>query len=338
MKNTVLVTAIGSFSAEAVIGTCKKEGLRVVGCDIYPSSWVVNSQDVDVFYQAPYATDTKAYREFMKELCENEQVDYILPLTDAEIDVFQQWRKEVPDFGGLRGKVCISSEKTIDLCRNKWETEKFLTEKQVCRMIPGRRLEDIEPGEIYSYPLILKPEDGRSSQGLRRIFSQEEMEFALGQCQKEKAAYLIQPMISGGVTTVDVVRNSKTGSCECLPRRELLRTLNGAGTSVAVFRDSELETVCRNIAEALDVQGCVNFEFIEHRSEQGETEWYFLECNPRFAGGVAFSCMAGYDMVKNHLNCFSGKDIEVMGNIKNQYLARRYTEYRMEESKHGQEA
>lgn len=90
-------------------------------------------------------------------------------------------------------------------------------------------------------------------------------------------------------------------------------SLNGAGTSVQVFRDPVLEKICEAIAGALDVKGCVNFEFIEHHTEQGEVLWYFLECNPRFAGGVAFSCMAGYDMVKNHLRCFAGEEPEPAG-------------------------
>ena len=41
--------------------------------------------------------------------------------------------------------------------------------------------------------------------------------------------------------------------------------------------------------------------------------------------------MAGYDMVKNHLRCFAGKEPEPAGKIQNQYIARRYTEYRMKE-------
>ena len=36
MKKTVIVTAIGSFSAQNVISACHKAGMRVVGCDIYP--------------------------------------------------------------------------------------------------------------------------------------------------------------------------------------------------------------------------------------------------------------------------------------------------------------
>ena len=74
----------------------------------------------------------------------------------------------------------------------------------------------------------------------------------------------------------------------------------------------------------------MNFEFIESEEDDGRGRWHFLECNPRFSGGVAFSSMAGYDMVKNHLNCFMGRPLEPMGQIKEQYIARRYGEYRMD--------
>lgn len=80
------------------------------------------------------------------------------------------------------------------------------------------------------------------------------------------------------------------------------------------------------VAKALNIWGCVNFEFVEKE----EQEWYLLECNPRFSGGTAFSSMAGYDMVKNHLRCFTGEELEPMGEIKGQYLVKRYQEYRME--------
>ena len=340
MKNTVLVTAIGSFSADAVIQSCRREGFRIVGCDIYPAEWVVSSMDVDVFYRAPYATDTEAYRSCIRQICETEQIDYVLPLTDIEIDMFQQWRQEDQNCPGGRAVVCMSDRETIHLCRNKRRAAQLLDAQKICRTIPGKRLSELletlensgqEGLAGLSYPLVIKPEDGRSSQGLRRIFDFREMELAVSQLREQAEHYLVQPMISGGITTVDVVRSPETGRCVCLPRRELLRTLNGAGTSVQVFRDPVLEKICEAIAGALNVKGCVNFEFIEHHTEQGEVLWYFLECNPRFAGGVAFSCMAGYDMVKNHLRCFAGEEPEPAGRIQSQYIARRYTEYRMKE-------
>lgn len=329
MQKTILVTAIGSFSAGAVISACKRDGYRVVGCDVYPAEWVVNSMEVDAFYQAPYATSRKAYRSFMMDVCSREEIDYIIPLTDAEVDTLQDWYKASEELGAV---ICMSGYETIALCRNKERIERFLDSRNICNAIPAQHLSEVigtEGDSRYvglSYPLVLKPQDGRSSQGMRVIESAKEMMLAVELLKAQAERYIVQPKIEGSVVTVDVVRDPESGDCVCLPRRELLRTPNGAGTSVYVFRDELLEKQCREIAAALEIRGCVNFEFIERQGE-----WYFLECNPRFSGGVAFSCMAGYDMVKNHLNCFTGGGLEPEGEIGGQYLARRYMEYRMPE-------
>ena len=45
--DTALVTAIGSFSADIVIKNLKKNGMRVVGCDIYPPEWIADAEHVD---------------------------------------------------------------------------------------------------------------------------------------------------------------------------------------------------------------------------------------------------------------------------------------------------
>ena len=364
MKKTVIVTAIGSFSAQNVISACHGAGMRVVGCDIYPAEWVVNSQDVDVFYKAPYATDREQYRNFLKELCKKEQASVLMPLTDVEIDVIQQWRTELAeDFKELGAEVWISDVSAIALCRNKEKMEAFLRERGLCRTIPGVRLSELEkkleqkPGhgcrldlpnaflaespasedesaaELAGlrYPLVAKPFDGRSSQGLRILESEADLEFLLHTCSEEqKQQYLVQPKISGHVITVDVVRNPENRQIFCLPRRELLRTLNGAGTSVCVFRNELLEQQCRDIAEAVGIRGCVNMEFIE--ADREKNEYYFLECNPRFAGGVAFSGAAGYDMAEAHICCFTGEKLDEMSVTGEQYIARRYAEYQMKES------
>ena len=73
----------------------------------------------------------------------------------------------------------------------------------------------------------------------------------------------------------------------------------------------------------MNINGCVNFEFIDSSSE-GK---YFLECNPRFSGGVKFTCMSGYDCVLNHLRCFQGEKIESKIHITQQYISRKYKEY-----------
>ena len=207
-----------------------------------------------------------------------------------------------------------------------------------CRTIPGRELAEVveaEAGSGYenlSYPLVIKPVDGRSSQGLARVKNARQMTYAVLECVEHGGRFLVQPMIDGSVVTVDVARDPKSGIVSAVARRELLRTLNGAGTSVYVYHDEMLEQECREIAKALDICGCVNFEFIDTACGEGieaKNRYCFLECNPRFSGGVAFSCMAGYDMIRAHLACFMGKTPEKTVVVENQYIARRYTEYRM---------
>lgn len=330
MQKTVLVTAIGSFSAAAVIRRYKEEGYRVLGCDIYPAEWIVASGEVEIFFQAPLATDPQAYQAFLSRVCRENHVDYLIPLTDVEVDAIQPWRQEAEALGVI---LCISGKDTIEICRDKRKLEEFLAPLGICVTIPGQSLSDVTEREedtgyeLLEYPLVLKPRGGRSSQGLMRIQDSRQMRMAVEWCRKQAEDILVQPEIPGIVVTVDVVRNPLTGAVVSLPRREYLRTPNGAGTSVYVFQSRELEKQCRDIARALNIRGCVNFEFVE----KGDKEWYFLECNPRFSGGVAFSCMAGYDMAGNHLRCFTGQEIETIREIPGQYLVKRYQEYYMGE-------
>ena len=351
MKKTILVTAIGSFSAVTVIETLKDLGHKVVGCDIYPAEWVANAKIADQFYKAPYATDRPAYMEFIKTVCREEAVDYVMPLTDVEIDLFRGWETAAEDTGAV---ICMSERKMLDVIRNKKVLEAYLSPLGICDTIPGTSLAEIveETSERYhgladvdgvlqalngyetlDYPVVIKPVDGRSSQGLHIVKNEREMELAAELCREELDRYLVQPKISGPIITVDVMRDPKTENCVCIPRRELLRTPNGAGTSVLVFKHEELEKQCRAIAKALNICGCVNFEFVEEATPEeknGTGKWRFLECNPRFSGGLAFSHVAGYNMVKNHLNCFMGLETEPEGEIREVHIARRYAEHVMD--------
>ncbi len=325
MRKTIFITAVGSFSAASVIKRYRELDFRVLGCDIYPAEWVVASGEVDRFFQAPYATSPREYLAFVERVCREEQVDFLIPLTDVEVDVLNGWRSQVKQLGVT---ICMSDRDAIDLCRNKGELGQYLASLGICRTIPGQTLSETDLDTI-PYPAVLKPFRGRSSQGLCFLNGPEDGRDAKERLASEADNYLVQPRIPGHVVTVDVVRNPDTGQTVCLPRRELLRTPNGAGTSVYVFQDAYLEEQCRNVAQALKIRGCVNFEFIEDSREEGENRWHFLECNPRFSGGVAFSALAGYDMAGNHLRCFSGEALDPMGKIPGQYLVKRYTEYCM---------
>jgi carbamoyl-phosphate synthase large subunit len=67
----------------------------------------------------------------------------------------------------------------------------------------------------------------------------------------------------------------------------------------------------------------VNMEFI--RDEKRKLYW-FLECNPRFSGGAAFTEKAGYPLVENAMRAYEGKEIEAASGITEGFLVKKYVE------------
>ena len=315
---TVLVTAIGSFSAEVVIETLKRHSIRVIGTDIYPKEWIANTAIVDKFYQVPPSADTNSYLNRLESICERENVKYIFPLTDPEIDILNEHRHI---FSNIDCTLCFSSYETIITCRNKKRCSIFLNDSSYINIIPTYSTDKILKQEI-ELPIICKKIKGRSSEGLRIFKSRGELVSYIT-CSDDINSYIFQPFIPGKIVTVDVIRQEKTNRAAAIPRIELLRTANGAGTSVKTFSNKQLETLSVEIAKKLNINGCVNLEFIY--TENGR--YFFLECNPRFSGGLKFSCMSGYDFVMNHLYCFSDREIDLQPTIKQQYIARRYQEF-----------
>lgn len=318
-KNTysILVTAIGSFAADIVIKYLQKAGHFVIGTDIHAKELIVDAYHVDRFFQSPNAHETSAYIEFICKLCESENIQVIIPLTDVEIDALNAHR-QLFEQNGI--KVLMSSRKTIEICRNKQVLHDYLLKHGIQEVIPTSRMFDIREDSL-SYPVVCKPLNGRSSEGLYIVKSKEE--FLHVKSTIDCNNYIVQPFIKGDIITVDVVRQPLTNQCVAVPRKELLRTLSGAGTSVRVFSDDPVESLSVGIANVLDIIGCVNFEFIQ--DEHGK--YHFIECNARFSGGVEFSCMSGYDCVTNHLKCFLGEPIDDSCCIEEQYIARKYEEF-----------
>ena len=315
VDSSVLVTAIGSFSSSAVLPNLARAGFRIVGCDIYPRNWIASSLEVDSFYQVPMASNEAGYIQAIEQIVRDESIDYIIPLTDYEVDVISPAREKIS------ATSCISPKDAVSLCRDKRMTFKIVEQLFPDMAIPTYSAHEFRNDETLDVGVwVCKPCNGRSSSGL---FKAKDRASALSYLESVDDDFIVQPLVPGDVVTVDIVRDPDRDSVIALARKELLRTPNGAGTSVYVFRDLELEERCREIAGALNVRGCVNFEFI--CTEKGS--YHFLECNPRFAGGVSFSCAYGYDFVLNHLRCFAGYPIEGLERTDGQYIARRYTDY-----------
>ncbi|MEG1471978.1 MAG: ATP-grasp domain-containing protein [Clostridia bacterium] len=306
---TTLITAVGSAAACAVNERLHALSHRVIGCDIYPRAWNATSVEVDVFFQAVLATDAQSYLAQLEEQVKRYEVDYLIPLTDVEVDVLCMQKER---FAALGCVVCAPDEAVAGLCRNKLEMARRLDVLGCCLTIPTFSPYGYEPKES-DFPMMLKPLRGRSSQGQRVVRTREAFLSALAM----RDDYIAQPYITGDIYTVDVARDV-SGQVQTLVRHELLRTVNGLGTTVQILPDHKLSVVCERIAAFAGLVGVVNMEFIEH-----DGLYYFLEVNPRFSGGVGFSIAAGVDFVALDIACWTGGRIGQRVQAKEMLMTRK---------------
>lgn len=307
-----LITAIGSMSAECVIKQLKETGHFVVGCDIYPGEWHFETTLCDVFFQAPLATKEERYIDFLLSVSKEQQIDYIIPLTDLEIDVLNKYRCCFDELGVT---LCMQSLEVLKIARNKKVlSEVFLYDEEV-PSIKTCLLQDI-PND-FPFPCVAKPYNGRSSEGLLRNATKEQV-LAI----ERKELYIIQEQLEGNVFTVDYVRNAVSGHDAAISRQELLRTKNGAGLTVQICVDKVLLRLVSHIGKTLSINGCVNMEFIYCRGK-----YYLIDINPRFSAGVAFSVVSGYNMVLNHVRCFTGEDIDEITEVPERIIIKKYEEF-----------
>lgn len=306
----ILVTAIGSFSADCVINTLKSHGHKVIGCDIYPSNWHAVSKDCDNVYQAPLAIDEEEYISFLLNICSKEKLDSIIPLTDLEIDVINRNRKE---FANENVSLFIQSENCLKIARDKFAMYQMFKDDENVNVPYSVSSSDLT--KDFPIPAIAKPINGRSSEGLKKVNSIEELSSYIN-----LSNYIIQQNITGSVFTVDYVRDSH-GNDFSVPREELLRTKNGAGTTIKIVQSDVLARTTSYIGTKLGVIGCVNMEFIHN-----DGKFYLIDINPRFSAGVAFSNFVGYDMVTSHLNSFVGSMICNPITFNEVILCKRYNE------------
>ncbi len=292
-----LITAVGSMASEATI-----KGLRdlypeskIGATDIYPANWLWQSGIADSFCRVPEASDD-SYISVLFDICVNNNIDFVIPLIDPEVDVLSEHFQTFEDAGIT---LCIPPKNAIDICRDKLIHHKKLKSKKNVHVIPTLTCLDAAIKK-FGYPVICKPRKGRSSEGIIKIMNENNSFHSMDGLQN----YLIQPYIHGDIYTADVVRD-EFGNSTSVVRKELIRNKIGAGVTVEVMNHPELENISSEIASELEVTGVINIEYIFH-----DKTYFVMDINPRFSAGVHFTVLSGYNVVKNNLRVFLKQKIE----------------------------
>lgn len=307
----ILVTAIGSFSAQCVVDSLKaiKSINKIIGCDIYPKQWHNVSKDLDIVMLSPLLSEKEKYKQFIEDSCKKHHIDLIIPLTDTEVDFFNLHRNY---FKEKNIQITIGNPEFISIARDKKKLSEFIKQNSFDN-ITTYCLEDLDKAH---FPIIGKPIDGRSSEGLIRLNSINEFNNRI-----DYSNYIFQEEIVGQICTVDYIRDCKSKDYIAIPRIELLRTKNGAGMTIEIINDLKILQITNKIGDLLNVHGCINFEFILNHNK-----YYLIDLNPRFSAGVGFSKVAGYDFPKNLYKLYSNETIDPSVTYKGMILQKKMIE------------
>ena len=315
----VLVTAIGTVTATAIVKELKKTGsFYLIGADINNQNEIATSLDVNEYYKFPYST-SEDYVQYALEFCKEHSVDYYYAVIDKEVVNIS---KHIDAFTAIGTKLCVANYDFARICHFK-----NLFGEWVKTYIPEISIRDyktIEEVKKAFYPLFIKPIEGVASTGCRKISSYEELVTIVGEDAVGKNI-IIQDYTDGRNITVDCIRNKKTGQKAFVARRELLRNSNGCGIAVEIFHDCELENICERLVDDLDLNGVVNIEFFE--TNHG---YKIIEINPRFSAGTEYSCMAGVNTVLNAMKIVNDEECDIGEIAYGAHFAERYEAYRME--------
>ncbi|MFX1253983.1 MAG: ATP-grasp domain-containing protein [Promethearchaeota archaeon] len=168
----VLVTACGCPGASTLIKmlkSVKEREMSIVGTDM--DSEAIGRFLVDKFHQTPPAISSDFIPK-IKEICQKEKVDVILPESSVQVLKFAEEKKNFEDMGVI---VIVSDPEPIKLSNNKYLMYEALKKTDLPLPVyswPKNLSEFCDTAEKMGYPdepLCFKPHEAKGSRGFRII-------------------------------------------------------------------------------------------------------------------------------------------------------------------------
>lgn len=150
-------------------------------------------------------------------------------------------------------------------------------------------------GQIDSYPVIFKRDRSFGGTGIRKPSSRQALEQLISK-EKPGAKWLVQEYIEGCSCSIDVFMHNGRFEYGCYRSLASKQGLGPSACRESLPASSELAVLLAGYAgkllDRIGFQGVCGLDFIVNEAGQP----YFLECNPRFTGGLATQLETGVDL------------------------------------------
>jgi carbamoyl-phosphate synthase large subunit len=221
--------------------------------------------------------EDSAFVERLLDLCRSHAIGLVVPTTDRELATLSRRRA---DFAAAGARVAIASSAGVLVAQDKLACADALTRGGV-DAVPTLAWMAQEHAP-FPFPLVVKPRSGSAAQGVRVIDSADQWT-----PPPADGDWLVQPLVSGPETTLDVLA-ADDGRIVGLGARRRLKVRGGeVERALTVPAEPFLELAAR-VAGSLGLDGPFNFQVMGADGSQ-----LVGEVNPRLGGGLPLSQHAG---------------------------------------------
>jgi carbamoyl-phosphate synthase large subunit len=194
------------------------------------------------------------------------KIDYIFPAYDDVIVALSQAADRIP------AAIISSPALACEITRSKTATYRALAGKVRVPHVYG------SASEVVSYPVLVKPDRGQGSQGVRVIDTEDELNHAM----REVRDPVICEYLPGEEFTVDCFSDRERGLLFA-GARSRRRIRNGISVNTVTGQLPEVWQIAEIIGRTLNLRGAWFFQL--KRASDGELA--LLEVAPRIAGAMA---------------------------------------------------
>ncbi|MFC3039842.1 ATP-grasp domain-containing protein [Virgibacillus xinjiangensis] len=232
--------------------------------------------------------DEEGYIEAIADLCRKHEIAGIVPVLDEEVPMLAEHKDTFDELGVA---LVLSNRDMVEICCDKLKTYEYVKERSLPGVPTYNLLSEaqagLERGEL-DFPLVVKPEDGKASQGVQVVETESELEEAVA----NDGEYIIQPHLKDREYGVDVYIDMNSGELVDLFVKEKFEMSGGATSKSISVRNDELEGLVRDFISQADFAGPIDIDCFEYNGK-----FYLSEVNPRFGAGYVHAYEAGCDFM-----------------------------------------
>lgn len=278
--------------------------------------------EADKFYIVP-RIDADNYLDVILDICQKENIDTLISLIDPELSLIS---KNIERFKAIGVKPIVSDYSKVEMCFNKYDMYKFLTEnnfKTAKSYINKEEFyKDLENGKI-SFPVFVKPVKGSASININKVTSKEELDVLWNMSDD----LMIQEFMNGQEYGVDTYIDMISGEPVLIFLKKKIKMRAGETDKSLSVKNETLFELVKQFTKKAGFKGIIDIDIFEVNGE-----FYISEVNPRFGGGYPFAYEAGANVPKMIVNNIEGRVNEAeIGNYKENVYMMKYNEIKVVE-------